>query len=123
MQIHSATILVSDQAKAVDWYTNMLGWSVSIDYEMAPGQRFITVRPFAGAVELSLGSLDWSEPDFGSIGGQTGVSLMTDQIDRDFEELTARGVRFKGPVESMPWGGRATWFYDLDDNEFFLVGE
>jgi hypothetical protein len=35
--------------------------------------------------------------------------------------LSARGVKFKGPVELMPWGSKATWFYDPDDNEFFLT--
>jgi len=32
-------------------------------------------------------------------------------------------VTFKQPVEVMPWGDKATWFYDLDGNEFFLVEE
>ena len=34
---------------------------------------------------------------------------------------TERGVKFKEPIAMMPWGAKATWFYDPDGNEFFLA--
>ena len=32
--IHSATVLVSDQEKALDFYTNKLGWETALDAPM-----------------------------------------------------------------------------------------
>ena len=52
---------------------------------------------------------------------ETGITLVAPDIDATYATLTARGVRFKQPVEVMPWGDKATWFSDLDGNEFFLV--
>ena len=51
---------------------------------------------------------------------KTGISLLTDDIKGDYAALTAKGVRFKGEPETMPWGDTAAWFYDPDGNEFFL---
>jgi uncharacterized glyoxalase superfamily protein PhnB len=85
-----------------------------------PGMRFVTVAPRGAATQLALGVPDW----FGGArtpGGHTGISLIADDIDADYETLTARGVKFKDPVSVMPWGQKATWFYDLDGNEFFLA--
>jgi hypothetical protein len=42
-------------------------------------------------------------------------------MDATYAELTKRGVRFKGAPEMMPWGKKGTWFFDQDNNEFFIV--
>ncbi len=46
---------------------------------------------------------------------------MSPDIDATYETLTARGVAFKTPVAVMPWGTKATWFFDPDGNEFCLT--
>ena len=61
--------------------------------------------------------IPWPEP----IGLPAGITLVAPNIDATYARLTARGVRFKQPVAVMPWGEKATWFSDLDGNEFFLV--
>jgi len=119
--IHSTTVYVADQEKAKAFYADTLGWNIAMDSTM-PGMRWITVVPPGAVTELSLGHVDWIGGKDAVKTGWTGITLATPDIDATFETLTARGVRFKGPIETMPWGDRATWFYDLDDNEFFLVG-
>ncbi|CAN5800675.1 hypothetical protein BH20CHL3_BH20CHL3_06450 [soil metagenome] len=32
--------------------------------------------------------------------------------DATYAELSAKGVNFSAPVETMPWGARATWLVD-----------
>lgn len=118
--IHSTTIVVSDQDASLGFFVNTLGWQKSIDNVMGPDMRFLTVVPPGATTELVLAHPSW----YGELPKpQTfcGISLITPDVDAAYETLTARGVTFKGPVEEMPWGARAAWFYDIDGNEFFLV--
>jgi catechol 2,3-dioxygenase-like lactoylglutathione lyase family enzyme len=117
--IHSTTIVVSDQDAALDFYVNTLGWEKAFDNSM-PGMRFLTVVPPGATTQLVLGLPSWYGGERAP-GGHTGISLVSNDIDADYEALTARGVKFKDPVSVMPWGQKATWFYDLDGNEFFLA--
>jgi catechol 2,3-dioxygenase-like lactoylglutathione lyase family enzyme len=119
-RVHSATVIDSDQDKALDFYVNTLGWQNVIDLPMGDGIRFITVTPAAGGTEISLGHHSWLGR---GPGGETGISLLSDDVRGDYAALSAKGVRFKGEPETMPWGDTAVWFYDLDGNEFFLNEE
>jgi catechol 2,3-dioxygenase-like lactoylglutathione lyase family enzyme len=120
--IHSVTILVNDQQAAVDFYTSVLGWETVIDQQMAPEMRFVTVRPPGAETQLSHGHESWAG-DIGTVGGNTGISLITRDIDAAHKTLSERGVRFDGEIETMPWGDRAIWFSDPDGNRFFLNEE
>jgi predicted enzyme related to lactoylglutathione lyase len=119
-RVHSTTIVVRDQDKALDFYVNTLGWTKSIDNQMGPEMRFLTVVPPGGGAEVAIGQPGWlgREP-----GGETGISLISDDIDGDYERLFAAGVTFTQPVEAMPWGGKGTHFQDPDGNAFFLADE
>lgn len=117
--IHSTTIVVSDQNAALDFYVNTLGFEKGMDNQVGPDMRFLTVAPPGAATQLVLGLPGWlgggKQP-----GGETGISLISTDIDGDYERLSQRGVKFKQPVATMPWGAKATWFYAPDGNEFFL---
>jgi predicted enzyme related to lactoylglutathione lyase len=121
-KIHSTSVCVADQETALDFYINTLEWKVGMDMPMGESDRWLTVVPPGGMTQLALVPKSWF-PDPAHAPGNTGISLISPDIDAAYETLTARGVKFKGPVEMMPWGSKATWFYDLDGNEFFLVAE
>ena len=118
--IHSASIPVADQDAALDFYVNTLGWEKAMDNPIPGGGRWLTVVPPGATTQLVLAAA-------GSYGGlhsatkETGITLVAPDIDAAYETLIARGVRFKEPISVMPWGAKATWFSDLDGNEFFLV--
>lgn len=118
-RVHSSTIVVSDQDAALDFYVNTLGWTKELDERMGESMRFITVVPPEGGAQIALGLAGWFD-DEGRAPGRTGISLLTPDIDAAYKTLTERGVRFKQSPIQMPFG-RATWFYDPDGNEFFLV--
>jgi catechol 2,3-dioxygenase-like lactoylglutathione lyase family enzyme len=127
--IHSATIIVSDQERALDFYVNTLGWEKRIDAMMGDGYRFVTVAPPGGQAELALGPAHvlGGEPGKAVIGGRgmegaSGISFAVDDVDGTYQTLLERGVRFTGPPEQMPWGDKATWMLDPDGNKFFLTG-
>lgn len=117
--IHSATAVVSDQDASLDFFVNTLGWEKAMDERVGPAMRFLTVVPPGSTTQLALGLPEW----FGGTrqaGSDTGISLVTPDIDATYETLVERGVKFKQPVTVMPWGRKATWFYDPDGNEYFL---
>jgi catechol 2,3-dioxygenase-like lactoylglutathione lyase family enzyme len=120
-KIHSTSIAVADQDAALDFYVNTLGWDKAMDAMVGGVMRWLTVVPPGAATQLVLAARGAMGSENLPTGGYTGISLNTPDIDATVEALKARGVRFKQPVEVMPWGDKATWFYDLDGNEFFLV--
>jgi uncharacterized glyoxalase superfamily protein PhnB len=127
--IHSATIIVSDQERALDFYVNTLGWEKRIDQVMGDGYRFITVAPPGGQAELALGpaSVLGGTPGVGINAGRgmenaSGITFAVEEIEATYQTLAERGVRFSGPLEEMPWGDKATWMMDPDGNRFFLTG-
>lgn len=120
--IHSTTIVVSDQDAALDFYVNTLGWVKTMDNPMSPEMRFVTVVPPGATTQLALGVPSWFGDDT-NLRKNTGISLVTPDIDATYATLVGRGVAFKEPVSVMPWGAKATWFSDPDGNEFFLAEE
>ena len=122
--IHSTSVIVSDQEAALNFYVNTLGWEKAMDMTMPNmgGMRWLTVVPPGAKTQLALAHTSWFTEGEAK-PGSTGLSLITPDIDATYAELTAKGVKFKSPVEVMPWGDKGTWFYDPDGNEFFLVEE
>ncbi len=117
-RVHNAEILVSDQDRALAFYTETLGWEKRDDNSYAPEYRWLTVGAPGDPVSIALSR---PQPDGGTPGGANGLSIQSDDVDADYARLSAAGVRFTGPVEVMPWGDKATWFDDPDGNRFYLI--
>lgn len=120
--IHSAAIVVSDQDAALDFYVNTLGWEKAMDAPMGDSTRFVTVVPPGATTQLVLGHTSWFS-DESPAPGKAGIAMIAPDIDATYATLTERGVKFKGPVEMMPWGAKAAWFFDPDGNQYMLVEE
>jgi len=125
-RLHSTTIVVGDQEEALRFYVDTLGWEKREDNQMGPGMRFLTVVPPGAQTGIVLGQPEvYGQQPPTTIGTEsgTGISLMTDDIAATYAELSAKGVKFKQPPDTMPWGAKATWFSDPFGNEYFLVEE
>lgn len=125
--IHSSTLLVKDQEVALRFYVDRLGFEKREDstYDHPAGgpARWLVVAPPGQKTGLALlRPQDAGQPE-GAASGHSGVSFITDDIERTYQELSARGVVFSGPPQPMPWGSKATWFSDPDGNGFFLTEE
>jgi predicted enzyme related to lactoylglutathione lyase len=116
--IYNCAVAVTDIARSRAFYVDTLGWEVRDDTPMGD-EVWLTVAPAGAQTALALGHGQMA----GDLkpGGNVNITIMTDDIDGDVERLSAAGVRFTSPVETMPWGDRATWFLDPDDNSLFLV--
>lgn len=120
--IHSTTIIVSDQDVALDFYADKLGWEKRADSPME-GLRWLTVAPAGAQTELVLAPIEMFGGDAAVAPSNPAINLIAKDLDATYAELTAKGVRFAGPVETMPWGAKGAHLQDPDGNAFFISEE
>ena len=116
-KIMYVTVFVSDQDKALDFYTNSFGFQKHADYN-GPGGRFLTIALKDQGFEVLL----W-RGSAGMANATPGVGTLfieSDDLRKDFADLRARGVEFLEPEpEEYPFGMRVTAF-DPDGNSVAL---
>ncbi len=114
------TVLVPAHDEGLAFFRDALGFAVVEDRALADGKRWVVVAPAGGAgarIVLAVPSDDRQRARIGDqTGGRVGYFLQTDDFDRDYRALSARGVRFletprREPygivaVFSDPWGGQ-----------------
>jgi catechol 2,3-dioxygenase-like lactoylglutathione lyase family enzyme len=106
---------VSDQDRARDFYTRVLGMSLLADNEMAPGMRWVQVAPPGSATSITLVTWFDSMP----AGSAKGTVLETDDLDAEVARLVGLGVVIDGGIQEQPWG-RFVTFDDPDGNGIVL---
>src|SRR5256884_3559872 len=117
-------IVVSDQEKALKFYTEVLGFEKRADYQNPGNLRWLTVAPKGVDVEMILFQgkyqLDPRAPaEAGSGGNHWGFK--TNDLRKDFETLKARGLKFKDPAPVEANYGLAAYFTDPDGNHLTLL--
>jgi catechol 2,3-dioxygenase-like lactoylglutathione lyase family enzyme len=106
LKITFTSILVDDQAKALAFYTDVLGFQKKADVPLGEHRWLTVVSPTApDGVELVL------EPDehpaakqFKAALAADGIpftSFTVDDIEAEYERLRGRGVRFTQPPTPM----------------------
>jgi catechol 2,3-dioxygenase-like lactoylglutathione lyase family enzyme len=119
------SVLVRDYDEAIEFYVDVLGFSLIEDSPIpAQGKRWVVVAP-SGARESRLLLARATGPDQESrIGDQTGgrvfLFLHTDDFWRDFSLYTSKGVGFFRPPAEEPHGTVAV-FRDLYGNLWDLI--
>ncbi|MFF2192586.1 VOC family protein [Streptomyces sp. NPDC058157] len=116
------TLYVTDQDRALRFYTEQLGLEKRIDHP-GPDGRFLTVAAPGSPVEVIL----WAhgsaagQPAEVQPGGTPGpLVLESDDLRADFEVFRERGVTFAGPEpEDYGFGVRAE-ATDPDGNRISL---
>lgn len=124
-RISQVALVVRDQAKALEFYTNRVGFEKKTDLSPPGGVRWVTVGPKGQDLELALWQVgsrtDPREPSANwRPGASPAIVVRVPDCRRTFDELKARGVPFEqdAPGE-FPWGIVAT-FADPDGNRFSL---
>lgn len=105
-------LLVSDQDKALDFYTNVVGFEERGDFQTPKGPRFLTVGVKGQDFELVL----WPGTPAQAEQGSAVYTIEVENCREAFETLKDRGVTFEPPeVLEFPWGQVAR-FHDPDGN-------
>ncbi|HZY70129.1 MAG TPA: VOC family protein [Thermoplasmata archaeon] len=120
------TLVVSNQSKALEFYTQSVGFEKKTDVTPPGGYRWVTVGPQGQDLELALWEMgsaadptqrEWSK-DWAPARSPPIVLRVAD-CAAAYQELNARGVQFPQPPQEYPWGIAAT-FRDPDGNLFSL---
>ena len=110
------SLLVSDQDRALDFYTNVLGFDLAVDAPTTEGEaRFIAIGVNGQDFQLILwpGTPGQAQPAQGRV--PASYTIETDDCRKAYEALKARGVNFETEVLEYPWGYIAL-FEDPDGN-------
>ncbi len=109
-------VFVSDLARAVAFYRDVLGLPLQL-HEEAHGYASFAPE----GIRLGLARVAPGEPESAAlVGRHTGVGFGVPDLDAAHRELVAKGVRFTMAPSKQPWGGYMATFADPDGNVFYL---
>jgi lactoylglutathione lyase len=130
--IGGTVVIVSDQQKAVEFYTQKLGFELKTDMffgsSNSSGIRWVEVAPKKSQSTISLmvanaqllsneGEIEAAKK---GIGTETGIWFYSDDIQSTYGELKKKGVDIAAP-EKQEWGGIMSKFKDQDGNSYSLI--
>jgi predicted enzyme related to lactoylglutathione lyase len=113
-QVKFVSITVSDQDRALEFYTKKLGFRVATDQPYAEGMRWIELKIGGAETKVVLFSAQGKPA-----GGFSNIVWQTDNVQKSYDELKARGVEFVQEPKTESWGTSAT-FRDSEGNQFVL---
>ena len=114
-RVKFVSIPVTDEDRALEFYTKGLGFEVLTDQSFGEGQRWI---------ELGIPGADTRvvlyRPENGDgVGTFQRISFLAEDVEKTFRELRDRGVEFTQEPKTESWG-TAAGFKDPDGNTFVL---
>jgi catechol 2,3-dioxygenase-like lactoylglutathione lyase family enzyme len=115
-RIKFASIPVTDQDRALEFYTKGLGFRVISDSPFDDRQRWIELGIPRAETRLVLFTVPGQED---LIGGFMSVAFAANDVEATAKELEARGVTFVQEPRKADWGTSAI-FKDPDGNRFVL---
>ena len=113
------SIAVSNQEKALDFYTEKLGFKLVVDEAFDKTFRWIELKPPGGQTRIVLLK---AKPGDARLGSLTNIVFTSDDIEKIYVDLKIKGVPFKEPPNKQSWG-MFTQFTDLDGNVFVLASQ
>jgi predicted enzyme related to lactoylglutathione lyase len=120
MKIKLTTVFVDDQAKALRFYTEVLGFAKKADFSNGP-YRWLTVasaeEPDGTELQLALNNNPAAQAYQQAIfqQGQPAAMFFTDDVKGDYERIKARGAEFTMPPSDVP-GSTITMLKDTCGN-------
>ena len=123
-RIATVTLVVADYDEAIAWYTQKLGFTLTDDFDLGGGKRWVTVTPTGDASARLLLAQAEGEDQRSRIGDQTGgrvfLFLETDDFWRDHAAMLTKGVAFREAPRAEAYGTVAV-FADLYGNLWDLI--
>lgn len=125
-KVSQITLVVTNQARSVEFYTGKVGFEKKTDVTPPGGYRWVTVGPQGQELELALWEVgsatdpvqqEWSKNWLPA--KSPPIVLRVPDVRKTHKELSSRGVEFPQPPADYPWGTAAT-FRDPDGNLFSI---
>jgi catechol 2,3-dioxygenase-like lactoylglutathione lyase family enzyme len=122
-QIAHISIIVDDYDRAIEYYTQQLGFTLTEDKPISDSKRWVLVTPVGSWCSLLLAKAA-NEEQISRIGNQTGgrvlLFLHTDNFDEYYAQLQVNQIEFIKTVSEEPHGKVAV-FRDLYGNLWDLI--
>jgi catechol 2,3-dioxygenase-like lactoylglutathione lyase family enzyme len=110
-----ASIPVTDQDRALAFYTEKLGFRLLTDQPFGERQRWVELGISGTEARLVLFRFDNGiQP-----GIKMNITFWTDDVERTVRKLESKGVEFVMKPQKADWGTAAI-FKDVDGNTFVL---
>lgn len=122
-RVSTVSVFVSDQNRAKDFYTNVLGFTLVSDQPLWPGSetRWVTVKAPDGQLEIVLYSPDENWAHYRQVvGHMQNITFGVIDIAATVAALQAKGVSFSGEIDVQPWGSSII-LHDSESNQLLLV--
>lgn len=126
-----ATIWVTDQAEALRFYTEKLGFELRADVTNGPFRWLTVGLPDQPELEFQLGAItpgvQFTEEEADQLkrlvsGGHLGIGpWKTDDCQKTYETLKSKGVEFVQPPTDRPYGIIEAIFKDNSGNIMVLT--
>jgi len=121
--VGTVSVFVSDQQRAKDFYTKVLGFELKTDAPLYPGAtaRWVAVAPAGAETEIILYLPDENWAHYEQVVGKAqSITLDVSDLAAVYEELKGKGVTFVQEPDVQPWGTFAT-LQDSEGNLILLV--
>ena len=110
------SIPLSDQDRALAFYTDKLGFRILTDKPFDGKQRWIELSIRGAETGVVLFTADAHKDRIGTF---SDISFHCQDLQKTNEELVLQGVEFAGPPQKQPWGSFVIG-KDPDGNQFVL---
>ncbi len=125
-RLSTLALVVDDYDKAIDWYTETLGFELVEDTPQGGGKRWVVVEPPGDRVGCRLLLAKATTPEQeAAIGNQAGgrvfLFLETDDFMSDYERWLDAGVEFEEEAPREEHFGIVIVFRDLYGNRWDLI--
>jgi predicted enzyme related to lactoylglutathione lyase len=114
--VRTIGVPVTDQERALAFYTGVLGFAVRVDVPF-PGGRWVEVAPEGATATVALAVPAEGAP----VGVDTGLRFSTDDADADHAALIAAGAEVETEVLRFPGVPPMFSFRDPDGNRLYVV--
>lgn len=105
--IANITLVVSSYDAGIEFYVDALGFTLLEDTKLSETKRWVRVSPPAAETALLLAKADGADQEAAignQTGGRVGFFLRTDDFDRDYTAMRAKGVTFREAPRHEPYG-------------------
>lgn len=114
----SVAVPVTDQDEALVFFVDVLGFEKRVDVPMGEGRRWIEVAP-AGS-DTVITPYTWLDHHDDRVGGFSRLVFECADVQRSFQDLSARGVEFSLKPDDSP-SGKFAYFKDPFGNVYVLA--
>ncbi|MBA3530368.1 MAG: VOC family protein [Ardenticatenales bacterium] len=122
-RVGTLSIFVTDQDRAKQFYTEVLGFELHRDEPLYPGAtaRWVEVAPPGAETALILYLPDQNWEHYQAVRGKSqALTFNVTHMAATHDELVAKGVRFVQEPDVQPWGTYAI-IEDSEGNKLLLV--